>query len=313
LHSMNLRQLTYFVKVVETGNMTRAAAELFIAQPALGMQIRQLEESVGTTLFKRHSRGVEPNAAGLLLYERALAIFRLVDETRRDIGAMEADAPEAIRLGLTPSLMLKAGSEIAVNAAEQLPSVVLSMAEEMSHVLLQMLMRGELDVALAYDVADSPAITRAPLFQDDLVLVTLPLASAITPVSLADALDEQLVMPEKGDSVREAVCRAAADAGLEVNVRYQVRSIAAMKTLIRKGVAAGILPYATVAEEASTGRLQARAIRAPAVRRTLYLVWSRRQAFRNELALSAVIRQSLTGFAQALGPRLLPMDPPAPS
>ena len=61
---MNLRQLRYFVSVVEAGNMTRAAEQLHVAQTALGMQIRQIEEDLGVALLVRHSRGVEPTKAG---------------------------------------------------------------------------------------------------------------------------------------------------------------------------------------------------------------------------------------------------------
>ena len=69
---MNLRQLRYFVSVVEAGNMTRAAEQLHVAQTALGMQIRQIEEDLGVALLVRHSRGVEPTKAGSLLHARAL-------------------------------------------------------------------------------------------------------------------------------------------------------------------------------------------------------------------------------------------------
>ena len=70
---MNLRQLKYFIGVVEAGNMTRAAERLHVAQTALGMQIRQIEEELGVPLLVRHSRGVEPTKAGKLLHARALA------------------------------------------------------------------------------------------------------------------------------------------------------------------------------------------------------------------------------------------------
>ena len=84
---MNFRQLRYFLSVVETGNMTRAADQLHVAQTALGMQIKQLEESLGVALLVRHSRGVEPTAAGTLLRDRAIEILKLVEQTRREVAA----------------------------------------------------------------------------------------------------------------------------------------------------------------------------------------------------------------------------------
>src|SRR5262245_45274960 len=108
---MNLRQLKYFVGVVEAGNMTRAAEQLHVAQTALGMQIRQLEEDLGVALLVRHSRGVEPTKAGSLLHTRAISILKEVEEARKDVRACEREDSEAIRLGITPALMLVCGTE----------------------------------------------------------------------------------------------------------------------------------------------------------------------------------------------------------
>ena len=171
---MNLRQLKYFLSVVDTGNMTRAAEHLNVAQTALGMQIKQLEESLGVTLLVRHSRGVEPTKAGSLLRERALEILKLVEQTRNDVAGGTSGNTETIRLGITPALMLIVGTEIVLTARERLPQVSLSLVEAMSHVLAETLTRGEADFILCYDVPDLPQFSRIPILQDDLVLVTLP-------------------------------------------------------------------------------------------------------------------------------------------
>lgn len=114
---MNLRQLKYFVSVVEAGNMTRAAEQLHVAQTALGMQIRQIEEDLGIELLVRHSRGIEPTKAGSLLHTRALAILKLVEETRKEVATCDREESETIRLGITPALMMIAGSEIILTVA----------------------------------------------------------------------------------------------------------------------------------------------------------------------------------------------------
>ena len=181
---MNLRQLRYFLSVVDTGNMTRAAEQLNVAQTALGMQIKQLEESLGVALLVRHSRGVEPTQAGSLLRERALEILNLVEQTRRDVAHGGNTESESIRLGITPALMLIVGTEIVLAAQERLPKVSLSLVEAMSHVLVETLTRGEADFILCYDVPDLAQFSRIPILQDDLVLVTLPQEPMRQPISL---------------------------------------------------------------------------------------------------------------------------------
>jgi LysR family nitrogen assimilation transcriptional regulator len=305
---MNLRQLKYFVGVVEAGNMTRAADQLHVAQTALGMQIRQLEEDLGVALLVRHSRGVEPTKAGSLLHARALAILKEVEETRRDVRACEQEDSEAIRLGITPALMLVCGTEIAMAVREQLPNVFLSIVEAMSHVLIENLGRGEADFILCYDIPDLPQFSRTALLQDDLVLVTPPRAANGTPIALVDALDESIAMPEEGDSVRAVVTRTARDLGLELKVAYEVRSISAMKSLVMRGAASAVLPYFAVLEEVRAGKLDARPITLPPIKRTLFLASStQRVPFKNEAGLTGAVRSSLAGLLDALGPLAQPL------
>lgn len=305
---MNLRQLRYFLGVVDAGNMTRAAEQLHVAQTALGMQIRQLEEELGVALLVRHSRGVEPTKAGALLHSRAAAILNLVEQTRKEVAACDREQSETIRFGITPALMLVVGTELAITVRERLPQVFLSMVEAMSHVQVEMLTRGEVDFILGYDVPDLPQLSRVALLQDDLVLVTLPGPQKGAPIAFVDALDEGLAMPEEGDTVRNVVTRHARDLGLELKIAYEVRSIAAMKSLVSRGAASSILPYASVAEEVRAGKLDARRLITPTISRTLFLASSKQAGpFRNEAGLTQAVRASLTGFLETLGPLAEPL------
>jgi LysR family transcriptional regulator, nitrogen assimilation regulatory protein len=306
---MNLRQLRYFVRVVETGSMTRAAEQLHVAQTALGMQIRQIEEDLGVSLLARHSRGVEPTKAGRLLHERANAILKMVEQARRDVAACECEESETIRLGITPALMLSIGTELTVTVRQQLPQVFLSMAEAMSHVLIDMLARQEVDFILCYDVPDRPNLVRTALLQDDLVLASLPgPRQAGEPVAFVDMLDDTLAMPEAGDTVRAVVARTAQELGLEFTVAYELRSVAAMKNLVMRGAASSVLPYFSIAEEVKAGKIDARPIVTPALRRTLFLAYAKSAGpFRNEAGLTGAVRSSLTGLLEVLGPLAQPL------
>jgi LysR family nitrogen assimilation transcriptional regulator len=207
--------------------------------------------------------------------------------------------------------MLALGPEIAVQTREQLPQVFLSVAEEMSHVLVDLLARDALDLALAYEAPDVPHLTRVPLQQEDLVLVTLPGPLAGKPITLAEALEERLVLAERRDVVREVVERAVHESGLEMTLAYEVRSIAAFKSLILRGEATSIMPYASVIQEERQGLLQVRPIVEPTLRRTLYLVAPQRRApLRHEDQLVLIIRNALAVFAKQLGAQVHPLHTP---
>jgi LysR family nitrogen assimilation transcriptional regulator len=121
-------------------------------------------------------------------------------------------------------------------------------------------------------------------------------------------LEERLAMPEEGETVRNAVSRTAKELGLELRVDYEVRSVAAMKEMVKRGAAASILPYFSVIDEIRKGDLAARPITMPAVRRTLFLACSSQRApFRSEAGFTGAIRASLEEVIDVLGPLAHPL------
>jgi LysR family nitrogen assimilation transcriptional regulator len=299
---MNFRQLKYFAQVVEAGNMTRAAERLNLAQPALGMQIKQLEEELGVILLVRHSRGTEPTPQGALLYERTLTILKLVEDTRCEIMASSDTATEPLRFGITPSLMQMIGSELALQMAESAPSVSLSLSEEMSHLLIETLRRGELDMILAYEVPDDIGYWKRALYQEDLVLVSASSDQSRTPIPFAEALAEPLVLPEPRDSVRALVDRTARELGLHMEIAHEIRSIPGIKTMILRGGVAGILPFGTVLAEVQAKTLSIRPIITPTLRRTLFLAGSHTAGrLRGLPAVRQVVRAAVATLSDSMG------------
>jgi LysR family nitrogen assimilation transcriptional regulator len=200
------------------------------------------------------------------------------------------------------------GSEIALIVREQLPQVSLSIVEAMSHMLIDMLVRGEVDFILCYDVPDLAQLSRVAMLQDDLVQVTLPGPRKGEPIALVEALEDSLAMPEEGDSIRTLVARTARDLGLEVKIAHEVRSVSAMKSLVSRGAASCILPYFAVVDEAHAGTLDARPIIMPALRRTLFLASSKQRGpYRSEAGLTGAVRSSLAGLIDLLGPLAHPL------
>ena len=271
--TINLRQLTYFQRVIEAGNMTAAAEQLHLAQPALGAQIRQLEKELNVALILRHSRGVSPTEAGRLLYERAKKVLREVEDIRLEVQSLGSAKKESIVLGLSPSIMLLIGADVLLEARREMPGVFLSLSEERSNVLAEGLERNQLDVILAYNIGARMGFERQAILEEDFVFVTAPEnAPHDAAISLSEALEAELVIGGERGLIRSIVEAEAQRLSLKLRVAFEVHSINSMKSLIARGVGASIMPYSLAAEELRSGKLVGRKIDRPALTRTLYAV-----------------------------------------
>jgi LysR family nitrogen assimilation transcriptional regulator len=307
--AINLRQLRYFTRVVELGNMTRAADYLNVAQPALGLQIRQLEEDLGSPLLIRHSRGVEPTPAGRTLFERAQKILAMVDETRAEMLALRGTlSSETVRLGITPSIMSLIGYDLLVEAREDLPQVFLSVTEELGYVLIDAMKRGELDLALVYEVEDEAWLNARPVFEEELLFVTALADVPPGQIGFADALGYPLILPCERDLVRKLIDNACARQGVKLNLAFEVNSPAGIKTMVLREGASTIVPFGAVADEIKDGRLQARRIARPEVVRTLSLVRpAGGRVFQHEAAIEAFMQRMTAKLAEAVGELMRPL------
>lgn len=221
---MNLRQLRYFTQTVEAGNITRAAEQLYVAQPALGLQIRQLEEELGVPLLIRHSRGVTATDAGKLLCERAREVLKRVEQIKLEVMAQAGTSAESITLGLTPGLGKLFGAGLMVRVRDDMQGVALSVVEEMSYVLIDAVERDEVHIALAYEVGEKPGLARVPLFDEELLYVTSD-SSDTGPISLSEILSRPLALAGERDHVYQLVMQAGRELGIEPVIGFEASSV----------------------------------------------------------------------------------------
>jgi LysR family nitrogen assimilation transcriptional regulator len=304
--------LRYFVRIAEVGNITRAAEQLNVAQPALGLQIRQLEQDLRTELLLRHSRGVVLTEAGRLLLERARRILQDVDDAKRDIRALTGSDQEMLSLGLTPSIMLQIGPDLLLDAKDVIPSVSLSLVEELSNGLVLALERGEVQAAFAYGVDEPrPGIERQALFEEELLFVRPKTEEKLPPtITLAEALSHDLVQAGERDMVQRLLKAAAEKFSMPLRVVYEAQSIPAMRTLVVRGAASSMMPYGTAIEELRAGKLVSQRISDLPLKRTLFLIRpSNPPSFRQQEAIDRFLDtvadrllDSLGSLARRVGP-----------
>ena len=167
---MTIRQLQYFLRIAELKSFSRAAAYLHVAQPALGLQVRKLEEELGVKLFNRHSRGVTPTEAGLLLRDHALVILRQVERAKLSVTDLAGPPRGKIAVGLTPTLNLILATQLVERCRRDCPEVSLSIVDAMSEDLMERVESDRLDIAYSYNPSAVHGLACEPLVTEDLCL-----------------------------------------------------------------------------------------------------------------------------------------------
>jgi LysR family nitrogen assimilation transcriptional regulator len=265
---MELRSLTYFVRIAELGSITRAASHLRLAQPALTRHVQRLEEELGVALFTRANRGVRLTEAGEKLLESASRILRDIERTGDEIRAQDAHPSGRIVFGVTSTLCPVLVPELFARMRSDFPRVELKVMHAGMVRLEAFLIDGQADVALLSELSRSRLIVSNRLAEEEMVLVTMPGARPAGVVDGTELSGTPLVL---GDGLRAALHALLAGSGIELKVEIEVNDNETMRAMVAQGTAASILPYSSVARECASGVLAAHRITADGLFRTLAL------------------------------------------
>jgi LysR family nitrogen assimilation transcriptional regulator len=269
---MRFRQLECFIRACETGSITRAAADLNIAQPALGLQIRSLEHEFDATLIVRSSRGVAPTPQGELVLSWARKMVAETTDLRRQLSLLKAGSANAsITLGMTASLTSMIASSVVEAAARELPQLSLKIVEGYSQYLAEWVDDERIDFGFGFGAYDTRSVQMTPLMRERLFYISAPGAPS-TPIALSDVLQLTLAVPDEQNSIRQVVEEAARSIDLPVIGSYEIGSLQAARDIARRGIAGAIVPFGGVADDLRSAELSVRMIVSPPLVRTLYLM-----------------------------------------
>ncbi len=268
IDAMELRSLNYFVRVAELGSITRAAAHLHLAQPALTRHVQRLEEELGVSLFTRANRGVRLTEAGQKLLEGATRILRDVERTGDEIRAQDAHPSGRIILGITPTLCPVLVPELFAGMRRDFPRIEIKIMHAGMVRLEEFVIDGRVDIALLSELSRSRLVVSTRLAQEEMVLVTRPEGRSGGPVGGAELSGTPLVL---GDGLRTAMDALLAGRGIALNVGIEINDHETIRLMVQAGAAAAILPYSSVARECASGLIDAHRITADGIFRTLAL------------------------------------------
>jgi DNA-binding transcriptional LysR family regulator len=266
---VELRHLRYFVAVAELGSFSRAAAQLFIAQPPLSTQIKHLEEEVGTPLLIRYPRGVRPTAAGTLFLQEAKDVLARAENAKR--VARQHEGGGFVRVGYVPSaghivLPSLLGRLRAANARVEIDAAEMITARQ-----IEALHDGEVDVGFAR-MAIAPPDGLAAVVLNDPFCLAIPERHPLTGkgvVNLRDAEDMVFVSYTRyrGPAFFDQVIGLCTDAGFSPNIRYEASTLFGVIDLVSAGLGIALVP-ASAATMLPKG-VSLRALRKPSRASTL--------------------------------------------
>lgn len=269
---MDLRQLRYFVSIVDSGSITRAADTLCVAQPALSLAIKVLEQELEVRLLSRSVQGVKATTAGELLYRHAMGILRQADNTRALLASQTLQPGGKVAVAMPHSTAHLIASDVVEALRRAYPSISLELIESSSADLQAMVLHGRVDLAVM--VVDQPVrgLVQTPLLNEQIFAVCRPgLTEQKSVFTVAELAKLPLVLISQPNIVRTKLDQAFAAAQLNYQLVATANSTPLLVSWAERGVGATILPWSAIHEQVVSGKLIATPLAGDVWQRDLWL------------------------------------------
>ena len=271
---MTLRHLTIFSEVCHQLSITKAADRLNMSQPAVSTAIRELESYYQTRLFERMNRRLYLTQAGEYLLHHADAVLAELDETKKHLA--DAASAAQIRIGSNVSFGQSYLADIITSFRQKYPDIPVLVTIQNSGSVEELLLRNQLDFAIADDLSDSESFHRRLLLSEDVVAACSPdcafLPDIIPPESLSRV---PLLLREKGRGSRTVTDQLLRAYGVNATIAAESISTQILIEFALRGHGLLLLPRAVLAPYFSAGALVPVAIAGVSLSRSYYLVYHR--------------------------------------
>lgn len=251
---MEIQQLRYFCAIAETNSFSRAAQLTHVAQPSLSQQIRKLEDELGVRLFDRLGRTVRLTDLGRVFLPRARSVLRELEAARGDVVARKASIGGPVCVGAIPTIAPYFLPPHLTTFSRKHPQARITVVEEITPVLLEMLRAGSVDVALVAlplsargQEFKSFALTTEKLYA---VLSRLHPLARRQAVSLAELRDEPFLLLRDGHCFRETAVQACKRAHLNPQIVFESGNFTSILSMVNAGLGVSIVPQMALEKRA---------------------------------------------------------------
>jgi LysR family hydrogen peroxide-inducible transcriptional activator len=291
--NLTLKQLRYADALARFGHFGRAADACAISQPALSMQVKELEATLGGPLFERGARQIRPTEFGEEFVVRARAILRAVEELGDLARASHDRLAGRLRIGVIPTVAPYLLPTIIANLTRMNAGLDIHVRETLTPNLLRELAEGRLDTAIVALPVSEPWLTEVALFSEEFVLVR-PGAEQGRPVPDRETLREmRLLLLEEGHCFRD---QALSFCNMDAAVPRELLDGSSLTTLVQMvgaGIGVTLIPEMAVAVETRSAAVSVARFADDRPSRTIGMVWRKTSPLGERmLQISELVRRS---------------------
>jgi LysR family transcriptional regulator, hydrogen peroxide-inducible genes activator len=283
MNNVSLKQLRYFDALARHCHFGRAAEACAISQPALSMQIKEMEEALGGVLLERGARQVRLTNFGEEVAQRVRDILCSVDELADFARASRDRLVGRLRIGMIPTIAPYLLPTVVANLTRMHPELDVHVRETLTPKLIQELAEGRLDAAIVALPVSEPSLAEVALFAEKFLLVR-PGEDEGTPVPSSEALREmRLLLLEEGHCFRD---QALSFCNMQPSPPREVLDASSLSTLVQMvsaGIGVTLIPEMAVAVETRSASVSVARFKNPQPSRTIGMVWRKTSPLAGQL------------------------------
>lgn len=295
---MDLRQLRYFVEIVEQSSLTRAAARLNVAQPALSIHLRNMEAELGTELVIRSHSGVSVTEAGQMLLAHARRMLAEQESVENDIRNLGTEPAGQVRLGL-PGTIGAVLTVPLIEAAQKLyPKIRITVSEAMSGFVVNWLREGQIDFAIIYSELSERGLRSDAILREEIFAIAPPGKLKGSRLDLPSFRGFPFILPSRGHGLRALIDGRFELHGQAPDVAIEIDSYSSIKALVARGHGISLLPLHAIGDEMEKGLMKALPVGPEPLQRNVLLGYhSSKPMTRCQSVIHDLIRELMTEMA----------------
>ncbi|NRB34706.1 MAG: LysR family transcriptional regulator [Rhodobacteraceae bacterium] len=293
MKTLTLKHLRYFEALTAHGHFGRAAQACAISQPALSLQIKELEILMGGPLVERAAREIRLTALGEDVLARAQEILERVDDLGGLVRTTANPFAGRLRIGVIPTVAPYLLPAIIQALSERYPRLALEPKETVTQSLIHELMASKLDMAIVALPVSEPALQEFALFEEDFLLVR-PARDAALPIPSPSQLQMMhLLLLEEGHCFRDQALSVCDTSGAKPKQIMEGSSLSTLVQMVGAGIGVTLIPEMALGLETRSAAVSIQRFPAPAPSRTIGIAWRRTNPLSEEfLQIGAVIRKA---------------------